>query len=148
MDKATRERLKKAQAVMAVSMDKVEKEESAKVTYRCGHSISLKQVQEHQDCPCCAKIARRKKGEEWDKKQKERLDTVRTVKADTATNRLPDGSVFHVSYDATTKTWTGMLTVPTIHDCSEGFVGTASGVFSLLKKLDEGYRKTLTKDKT
>jgi hypothetical protein len=49
--------------------------------------------------------------------------------------RLPHGSNFNVTYDATKLEWSGTLTVP-----QEGtFTESASGIIGLLKKLDSQY---------
>jgi hypothetical protein len=53
--------------------------------------------------------------------------------------RLPHGSAFNVSYDATKAEWHGSLVVP---DKGE-FTATASGVFRLLQQLDRQYRQSL-----
>jgi hypothetical protein len=49
--------------------------------------------------------------------------------------RLPDGSNFNVTYDATKMEWSGTLTVPE----TGTFTATASGIIGLLKKLDSQY---------
>lgn len=56
-----------------------------------------------------------------------------------ASRRLPDGSEFHVKYDAAAETWTGTLEVRH-SDGVVAFAGKASGVFRLLKDLDRQYR--------
>jgi hypothetical protein len=60
------------------------------------------------------------------------------------TGRLPDGSRFEVSYDATKEQWTGTLTVPTPGGSPDTFSGSGSGLFRLLSSLDRQYRATLT----
>ncbi|MFO0881814.1 MAG: hypothetical protein U0840_31340, partial [Gemmataceae bacterium] len=59
------------------------------------------------------------------------------------TNRLPAGSRFEVTYDATGQQWSGSLTVPTSGGSLATFTGSASGVFRLLGDLDKQYRATL-----
>jgi hypothetical protein len=52
-----------------------------------------------------------------------------------AGRRLPHGSNFNVTYDATKMQWSGTLTVP-----EKGtFTATASGINALLKLLDKQY---------
>jgi hypothetical protein len=52
-----------------------------------------------------------------------------------AGRRLPHGSNFNVTYDATKMQWSGTLTVP-----EKGtFTATASGINGLLKQLDKQY---------
>jgi hypothetical protein len=53
--------------------------------------------------------------------------------------RLPHGSAFHVTYDASKTEWQGSLVVP---DKGE-FTATASGVFRLLRQLDDQYWKSV-----
>lgn len=62
--------------------------------------------------------------------------------------RLPHGSRFDVSYDATEECWAGVLHVPEppgplLSGRSQSFFGKAKGVFGLLAKLDRAYVKTL-----
>lgn len=52
--------------------------------------------------------------------------------------RLPNGSKFEAVYDASQTTWVGTLTVG-----EAVFKGSAGGVFKLLSRLDEQYRKSL-----
>jgi hypothetical protein len=52
--------------------------------------------------------------------------------------RLPDGSKFEAVYDATRTQWVGTLTVG-----AAVFKDSAGGVFKLLTRLDEQYRKSL-----
>jgi hypothetical protein len=52
--------------------------------------------------------------------------------------RLPDGSRFEAVYNAPQTQWVGMLTVG-----EAVFKGSAGGVFKLLNRLDEQYRKSL-----
>jgi len=52
--------------------------------------------------------------------------------------RLPDGSKFDVVYDASKTHWTGTLTIG-----EKVFTGSASGLFTLLNRLDQQYRQTL-----
>jgi hypothetical protein len=52
--------------------------------------------------------------------------------------RLPHGSKFEVVYDATRTQWVGTLTVG-----EAVFKDSAGGVFKLLGRLDEQYRKSL-----
>jgi hypothetical protein len=53
--------------------------------------------------------------------------------------RLPDGAEFYVAYDATAERWTGQLAIPG----GPTFDGDAPGVFTLLTRLDDRYRKWL-----
>jgi hypothetical protein len=56
--------------------------------------------------------------------------------------RLPDRSRFEVQFDASAEAWSGTLTVPR-DGVSNTFTASASGVFTLLTKLDTLYRATL-----
>jgi hypothetical protein len=58
------------------------------------------------------------------------------------TGRLPDRSRFEVQFDAATETWSGTLTI-SVDGGARTFTAAASGVFTLLSKLDELYRATL-----
>jgi hypothetical protein len=55
-----------------------------------------------------------------------------------STARLPNGAKFEVVYDATKVQWSGTLTIG-----DKVFTGSASGVFTLLNRLDRQYRATL-----
>jgi hypothetical protein len=57
--------------------------------------------------------------------------------------RLPDGSRFEVSYDATKERWSGTLTVPTDGGEPATFNGSGSGLVRMLSSLDKLYRATL-----
>lgn len=63
-----------------------------------------------------------------------------TKTRDAAQGRLPDKSVFLVAYDAATRTWAGKLSMPGAAGDAREFHGQASGVFTLLAKLDQQYR--------
>ncbi|MBL8799998.1 MAG: hypothetical protein JNM56_39310 [Planctomycetia bacterium] len=52
--------------------------------------------------------------------------------------RLPDGAKYDVVYNAAQTLWTGSLTVG-----DKSFSGSASGLFTLLSKLDRQYRQSL-----
>ena len=56
--------------------------------------------------------------------------------------RLPDRSRFEVQFDAAAEAWSGTLTMPGDGEALT-FSATASGVFTLLSKLDQLYRATL-----
>jgi hypothetical protein len=56
-------------------------------------------------------------------------------------DRLPDGSRFDVAYDAAAERWSGTLTVPAVAGGEPAaFSAWASGVFRLLRILDDMYR--------
>lgn len=55
--------------------------------------------------------------------------------------RLPDGSTFTVRYDATAVMWSGTLGVP-LNGRTLVFEEQASGVFRVLRLLDEQWRKS------
>ena len=57
--------------------------------------------------------------------------------------RLPDGSRFEVTYDASKEQWAGSLTVPTPGGEPATFAGSGSGLFPLLAELDRLYRASL-----
>jgi hypothetical protein len=56
----------------------------------------------------------------------------------TPSQRLPDGAVFHVAYDAAKTQWTGTLTID-----GKTFTASKGGVFGLLQELDKQYRATV-----
>ena len=60
--------------------------------------------------------------------------------------RLPGGARFDVTYDATSRTWGGLLYLPPAAEGTTGKVFEAagvSGVFGLLEHLDDLYRAWL-----
>lgn len=56
--------------------------------------------------------------------------------------RLPDGSRYDVVYHAATETWSGTLLIPGLPVIMQ----RCRGVFGLLSKLDECYRRRLQCD--
>jgi hypothetical protein len=95
------------------------------VTFRCGHTKPLAHFQ-GGICAQCQNENRRKKNAAKGQK-KEKVES----------GRLPDKSTFEVIYDADIQRWTGSLTIPGL----EPLIDSAGGVFKLLSKLDEQYRK-------
>lgn len=75
-----------------------------------------------------------------DRATRDRLKaTAAAQKVRKAIPRLPDGSTFEAKYNAETQTWRGTLTVPG----ALPFTQTCKGVFGLLTKLDQCYRRSL-----
>ena len=60
--------------------------------------------------------------------------------------RLPHGSTFDVEYDANRGVWRGRLCIPG-EKVYQNFNGEASGVFRLLRNLDQEYRDSLAGEK-
>ncbi len=108
------------------------------ILFQCGHLHSAG-LFAGKVCPECQskkneakKAKKRKSFEKWQARTGEK-------KYDDP-GRLPDGSVFRVMYDAGAQLWSGLLNVP--HDGgSTDFRGSHSGVFKLLRLLDDQYRK-------
>lgn len=107
------------------------------VTFRCGHRVGVGYFQ-GRDCTDCQNERNRKKAI----KKRVLYEKYMAKKGDVKSahdQRLPDGSVFRVVYDAGSKAWSGLLNVPQ-GGSSTDFRGTASGVFRLLQDLDNQYR--------
>lgn len=101
------------------------------VIFRCNHRVSLKHFRD-TNCPECKAKDRAAKGQ--------RNAAKRLTKADyPGQGRLPDGSVFHASYDAAATLWTGsmlLLDGTTLR-------AEAGGIMRLCKDLDVLYRQHL-----
>lgn len=99
-------------------------------------------------CAACRQQAQEQRvaQEENAKQEKARKATEATKKQDKAVpqekppsgRRLPHGSNFNVTYDATKMEWSGSLTVPN----TAAFTAAASGINRLLKELDDQYWKS------
>ncbi len=110
--------------------------QAEQVLFQCGHYYSAG-VFTGRKCPGCQSEADKKKMV----KRKASYDKwiSRSVDKYEDRGRLPDGAVFKVHYDAGAENWGGVLTIPGCPD----FAGSHSGVFKLLRLLDEEYRKWL-----
>jgi hypothetical protein len=97
-----------------------------KLRHCCGHEQTVANITA-RPCPQCMRRARLERG----RRQAQRH-----------AQRLPDGARFVVAYDAATQTWTGTLElmVPGQAD-AQRFEGSASGVFHLLRDLDQQFRQ-------
>jgi hypothetical protein len=76
-----------------------------------------------------AKSAKRRR--RWGHRDPEQSDRLQNERG-----RLPDGATFGTHYDAARVRWTGKLEIPGV----PMFEADASGVFTLLEKLDKQYR--------
>ena len=110
------------------------------LVYACGHKVGIKNLTD-EVCPGCVNNRRRQKNASRTKKVRAGLEK------DEA-NRLPNGSTFDVIYDSIQKKWCGTLNIfePTISNQLR-FQGSASGVFRLLRELDQQYRDWLEAQK-
>jgi hypothetical protein len=86
--------------------------------------------------PCAA--CRQKAEAEKELAAKQKKQATPAHQAPATTPRLPDGSAFNVTYDATKKEWRGSLTVPGKGELT----AAASGVFRLLRELEQQYLKS------
>lgn len=82
--------------------------------------------------------ARLKKAEKQERAEKAVMTPSQKKPADSNRGRLPDGAKIEAVYDASRTQWVGTLTVG-----EAVFKGSAGGVFKLLSRLDEQYRKSL-----
>jgi hypothetical protein len=104
-----------------------------------------------RDCKACREARRREQEEaavlRRAQKEKQKADEEQKPPQGKGrgpqTGRLPNGSRFEVSYDATKKRWSGSLSVPTPGGSPATFSGSGSGLFPLLSSLDKQYRATL-----
>ena len=133
-----------------------------RVTCACGHEAELPLYPDRLDkfraarrknlagrvCPPCrqkahAELTAREQAAAAERRKARGGPTPRREKAARpAVERLPDGSAFHVTYDAQTAKWVGTLTVTTPGG-GQVFEGEAGGVFRLLTALDRQYRDWL-----
>ena len=133
-----------------------------KVICACGHEAELPLYPDRQDkfraarrkdlqerpCPACrqkahAELTAREQAAAAERRKARGGPTPRREKAARpVVERLPDGSEFHVTYDATAERWSGALTVTT-PEGGKVFEGEAGGVFTLLTALDRQYRDWL-----
>jgi hypothetical protein len=137
----------------------------------CGHMTDFKIFDDKKDqrfreqrraktmgrpCPACrhkaheeslaqAERARQEKARRAEATKAQEPQASQTPKDPKWGRRLPHGSNFNVTYDATKMEWSGTLTVPE----TGTFTATASGINGLLKKLDSQYwRAAGVKDPT
>ena len=133
-----------------------------KVTCACGHEAELPLYEDRKDkfraarrknlaerpCPPCrqkahAELTAREQAAAAERRKARGGPTPRKEKAVRPdVERLPDGSEFRVTYDATAVRWSGTLTVTT-PEGGKVFEGEAGGVFKLLSVLDGQYRDWL-----
>lgn len=111
--------------------------ETVSIHALCGHKAKPDATKDSLggNCPACAKATKERKA----KAAKAKLHAKRM-----ATNRLPDGAVFNVTYSAASQAWTGTLKIPDI----DVFQSTQSGVFPLLSRLDFLYRAWLQRQES
>lgn len=104
------------------------------LTHSCGHTRPIIDL-EHVACPVCQDKCRRERAA----RRRAAREAKREAKAVPDAGRLPDGAVFHATYDAAKQEWTGSL------ELLNGFQFTASesGIFKLLRTLDVLYRQSL-----
>jgi hypothetical protein len=127
------------------------------VTVACGHVVQFRLFEDRKDryradrrkkligraCKACRAARQQAEQEALEKRRAERAARAQAEpspkKSRPPLGRLPDGSRYDVAYDATAQAWSGTLTIPG----REAFTASASGVFTLLSKLDGLYRATL-----
>ena len=129
------------------------------VRAKCGHPVPMELYADgrdkfrdarrghiaERDCPEC----RQKAHEERTRSAMEAARLRRREKAQElarAKDRLPHGSRFtDLAWDAEKGVWTGTLTIPGSQPASEAasFTASATGVFRLLRILDDLYRQSL-----
>jgi len=107
------------------------------VRFACGHTQALDVVLSKQ-CGKCRHEAVSAMIEATKENAKRKAGSGKQFRRLRSASRLPDGSEFRVSYDAATRTWSGVLVVGGDH-----FATQAGGVFWLLSKLDTIYRRHL-----
>jgi hypothetical protein len=125
----------------------------------CGHMTDFKIYDDKKDqrfreqrraktaerpCPSCRQKAHQERLAQEERARQEKAhriaEAAKAPKPQAPDNpqrgrRLPHGSNFNVTYDATKMQWSGTLTVP-----EKGtFTATASGINALLKLLDKQY---------
>lgn len=105
------------------------------VVFKCGCKVAVRYM-ENVPCPGCVRANRVKRNAE---KRAAREAKGEPKSAVPDAGRLPEGAVFHATYDAAKQEWTGSL------ELLNGFQFTAteSGVFKLLRQLDTLYRQSL-----
>lgn len=109
-----------------------------RVKFTCGHEFPVLDLQGAACSQCVrkSKAARRLRNA---KKRKDRYNPDHPVAAKESgpsAGRLPDGSAFAVSFDATAVRWSGTLTVPG----HPPFTADHHAVFKLLGRLDVMFR--------
>ncbi len=114
---------------------KAAREVKGVITYHCGHKVGVAYL-EGTKCPGCINAARVKRNRERKAAQGEKPST----RPDDS-GRLPNRAHFDVIYDAAAGEWSGTLSVGAEGD-RPAFLGadTASGVFHLLRQLDQQFR--------
>lgn len=106
----------------------------ATVKHKCGHEQPLAYLQ-GQWCPACRNENKRRKAAE--RREKAPGSDSRRYKMPNA-QRLPNGATFHATYDAEKMEWSGTLCIN-----DQVFTSAVSGVFNLMRDLDQQYRTTL-----
>jgi hypothetical protein len=119
------------------------------VKFRCGHAKPQEWFAKRQ-CPECVTEAAKAEKAKQDKARAERFRAKQEATArgeghrhGHLADRLPEGSTFHVQYDAKETLWSGTLVVAHPDEGQEPlhFEGTSSAVFQLLPKLDQQWRE-------
>ena len=113
----------------------------AAVKALCGHDVPFKPLPEGQEDPRLKRMASRP-CKSCRSKEAARQQAMPKKKPVAPSERLPDRSYFSVSYNAAEEHWTGTLSIP---GCPM-FQGRKSGVFTLLRFLDQCYRQHLQKN--
>jgi hypothetical protein len=107
------------------------KREPINFIFRCGHTGKLPDSATANCSTCREKIQQARKTRNAAKQAARAADSPKRQQM----SRLPDGSTFHESYDATAVLWTGTLIGGVV------FSASASGRLPLWRKLDAMYRE-------
>lgn len=127
---ATQPTITKPAEAKPAATPKAEPDNTA-LRHQCGHAVSVKQLLSRQ-CDQCSAATRKRRAEKrraWQAQRPQQLDA--------GSGRLPDGAVYHKTYDAATQTWTATLAIPGL----PVFEATASGSFAVERLLDQQYRR-------
>lgn len=112
--------------------------------HKCGHPLDPKEGggfrPAKKSClACSAKKLEKDRARAAKRRQKKSVAIDAALpEIEAGTYRLPDGARFDVAYSATTKTWSGTLTIG-----ERAFTAEHSAVFKLLRKLDRLARSEL-----
>jgi hypothetical protein len=127
-----------------------------KLKVACGHEIDFGHFEDKKDkyrdarrqkkmtqlCPACREQKEREQQEAAQQRRQEKAKAKQKNpesapgKQRQLPQRLPDGARFDLVYDAAKEEWSGTLVIG-----SDTFTAAASGVFKLLTRLDQLYRK-------
>jgi hypothetical protein len=114
-------------------LDRFRRDRRKKVTDRPCRACREKKRLQEEEALRVRKAEKQKRAEE-----QAAMPPAQKTKTPANQGRLPHGSKFEVVYDATRTQWVGTLTVG-----EAVFKDSAGGVFKLLGRLDEQYRKSL-----